>query len=142
MLMSTLWGIFGATWFLFALEELDVSPALVGVIAGIGGVSSFIGAVVATRATTRWGVGPVAIGSMVVAAIGNLFIPLAPAGAPLLAVLFLSGQQVFGDSAVTVSSSWSPPTCSARSMVVVLPTSSLTSRRDTRLKPVSSTVSS
>src|SRR4029079_7374268 len=64
MLMSTLWGIFGATWFLFALEELALSPALIRVIAGLGGASSFVGAVVATRATKRWGVGPVAIGSM------------------------------------------------------------------------------
>jgi MFS family permease len=102
MLMSTLWGIFGATWFLFALDELDVSPAMVGVIAGVGGASSFVGAVVATRATKRWGVGPVAIGAMLLAALGNLFIPLAPAGAPLLAVLFLFGQQIVGDSAVTV----------------------------------------
>jgi hypothetical protein len=34
--------------------------------------------------------------------LGNLFIPLAPAGAPVLAVLFLFGQQIVGDSAVTV----------------------------------------
>jgi MFS family permease len=102
MLMSTLWGIFGATWFLFALEELEVSPAMIGVIAGVGGASSFFGAVIATRATDRWGVGPVAVGAMLVAAVGNLFIPLAPAGAPLLAVLFLFGQQLIGDSAVTV----------------------------------------
>jgi MFS family permease len=102
MLMSTLWGIFGATWFLFALQELEVTPAMIGVIAGVGGVSSFFGAVVATRATARWGVGPVAIGAMLLAALGNLFIPLAPAGAPLLAVLFLLVQQLVGDSAVTV----------------------------------------
>lgn len=102
MLMSTLWGIFGATWFLFAIQELGVSPVMIGVIAGVGGASSFFGAVVATRATRRWGVGPVAIGAMLLAALGNLFIPLAPAGAPLLAVLFLLGQQLVGDSAVTV----------------------------------------
>jgi predicted MFS family arabinose efflux permease len=102
MLMSTLWGIFGATWFLFAIQELDVSPVMIGVIAGVGGASSFFGAVIATRATRRWGVGPVAIGAMLFAALGNLFIPLAPAGAPLLAVLFLLGQQLVGDAAVTV----------------------------------------
>ena len=78
-----------------------LAPALIGVIAGVGGASSFVGAVVATRATKRWGVGPVAIGAMLLAALGNLFIPLAPAGAPLLAVLFLIGQQLLGDSAVT-----------------------------------------
>jgi MFS family permease len=102
MLMSMLWGIFGATWFLFALDELAISPAMVGVVAGVGGASSFIGAVVATGATRRWGVGPVAIAAMLLAALGNLFIPLAPAGLPLLAVLFLFGQQLIADSAITV----------------------------------------
>ena len=60
-------------------------------IAGVGGASSFIGAVVATRATRRWGVGPVAIGAMLLAALGNLFIPLAPAGLPLVAIACLVG---------------------------------------------------
>ncbi len=102
MLMSMLWGIFGATWFLFALNELGVSPALVGVIAGVGGASSFIGAVVATRSTRRWGVGPVAIAAMLLAAVGNAFIPLAPAGLPIVAVACLVAQQLIADSAITV----------------------------------------
>ena len=102
MLISILWGVFGATWFLFALGELGVSPATIGVIAGVGGASSFIGALVATRSTRRWGVGPVAIGAMLLAAVGNLLIPLAPAGMPLVAVAFLLGQQLVADSAVTV----------------------------------------
>lgn len=102
MLMSTLWGIFGATWFLFALRELDVSPTMIGVIAGVGGASSFIGAVLASRSTRRWGVGPVAIGAMLLAALGNLLIPLAPAGLPFVAILFLLWQQLVADSAVTV----------------------------------------
>lgn len=102
MLMSMLWGVFGATWFLFALEDLGVGPALVGIVASAGGASSFIGAVVATRATKRWGVGPVAIAAMLLAALGNAFIPLAPAGIPILAVLFLLAQQLIADSAITV----------------------------------------
>ena len=80
MALAALWGIFGATWFLFVLEDLQLSPAVLGVVAGVGGASSFIGAVVASRATQRWGVGPVAIGGMLLAAVGNAFIPLAPAG--------------------------------------------------------------
>jgi hypothetical protein len=31
-----------------AIEELDVSPALIGIIAGVGGASPFVGAAVAT----------------------------------------------------------------------------------------------
>jgi MFS family permease len=102
MLLASLWGIFGATWFLFALEELGLGPALVGVIAGVGGASSFIGAVVASRSTRRWGVGPVAIAALLLSALGNLFIPLAPAGLPLVAVACLFAQQLIADSAVTV----------------------------------------
>jgi MFS family permease len=102
MALSALWGIFGATWFLFVLEELDLGPAILGVVAGVGGFSSFIGAVVAARATRRWGIGPVAIWAMVLSAIGNAFIPLAPAGLPLLAIGCLVMQQLVADSAVTV----------------------------------------
>jgi len=102
MLMSMLWGIFGATWILFAFEELEITPTMVGVIAGVGGASSFIGAVVAARSTRRWGVGPVAIGAMLLAALGTMLVPLAPAGLPIIAIFFLLWQQLIADSAVTV----------------------------------------
>lgn len=102
MLLSALWGVFGATFFLFALETLGLSPALVGIVAGVGGASSFIGAVVAARSTRRWGIGQVAIAAMLLSALGNLFIPLAPAGLPLIAVACLVAQQLIADSAVTV----------------------------------------
>ncbi len=102
MSLAGLWGIFGATWFLFVLDDLQLGPAVLGVVAGVGGASSFIGAVIATRATRRWGVGPVAIGAMLLAAVGNAFIPLAPAGLPLVAVGCLVMQQLVADSAVTV----------------------------------------
>lgn len=102
MALSALWGIFGATWFLFVLDELQLGPAVLGVIAGVGGLSSFIGAVVASRATRRWGIGPVAIVAMLLSAVGNAFIPLAPAGLPLVAIGCLVMQQLVADSAVTV----------------------------------------
>jgi MFS family permease len=102
MALAGLWGIFGATWLLFVLDELRLNPAVLGVVAGVGGASSFIGAVVATRATRRWGIGRVAIGALVLSAIGNAFIPLAPAGLPLVAIGCLVMQQLVADSAVTV----------------------------------------
>jgi MFS family permease len=102
MALSALWGIFGATWFLFVLEELELEPVVLGVVAGVGGFSSFIGAVVASRATRRWGIGPVAVWAMLLSAIGNAFMPLAPAGLPLLAIGCLVMQQLVADSAVTV----------------------------------------
>ena len=65
---------------------------------GVGGFSSFIGAVVATRATHQLGIGRVAIVAMLLSAVGNAFIPLAPAGLPLLAVGALVMQQLVADS--------------------------------------------
>jgi MFS family permease len=102
MALHALWGVFGAIWFLFALDELRLGPATLGVIAGVGGASSFVGAVIAARATRRWGIGPVAVGAMLLAALGNAFIPLAPAELPLIAIGCLVMQQLVADSAVTV----------------------------------------
>jgi Na+/melibiose symporter-like transporter len=102
MAQSAMWGVFGAVWILFATQDLELGPAVIGLIAGIGGVASLAGAVVADRSTRRWGVGTVAIVAMLMAAFGNLLIPLAPAGAPVLAVILLCGQQLIGDSGVTV----------------------------------------
>jgi predicted MFS family arabinose efflux permease len=102
MSLHVLWGIFGATWFLFVLDELGLGAAALGVIAGVGGFSSFIGAMVATRSTQRFGIGPVAIVAMLLAAVGNAFIPLAPAWLPLIAIGCLVIQQLVADSAVTV----------------------------------------
>lgn len=102
MALHALWGIFGATWFLFVLDELRLGPAVLGVVAGVGGVSSFVGAIVAGRATRRWGIGPVAVMAMLLAAVGNAFIPLAPAALPIVAIGCLVMQQLVADSAVTV----------------------------------------
>ena len=100
--LAAMWGIFGATWMLFVVEDLQLDPAVIGVIAALGGFGSLLGALLAARATARFGVGNVVIASMFGAAIGNLLIPLAPAGLPLVAIACLVGQQLIGDTAVTV----------------------------------------
>ena len=102
MAMATLWGVFGAIWILFAVDELGLGPAAIGIIAGFGGLSSLVGAVIAERVTRRLGVGRAAIASMLVASVGFALIPLAPAGIPVLAFGFLVGQQLIGDGAVTL----------------------------------------
>ena len=68
MAMATLWGVFGAIWILFAVDELGLGPAAIGIIAGFGGLSSLVGATIAERVTRRLGVGRAAIASMLVAA--------------------------------------------------------------------------
>lgn len=102
MTLAAMFGVFGAVWFLFVLEDLKISAAILGVIAAVGGVSGFVGAVVASRATARWGIGPVAIAAMLLTALGNAFIPIAPASLPLVAIGCLVMAQIVGDSAATV----------------------------------------
>ena len=102
MTLAAMFGVFGAVWFLFVLEDLKIGAAVLGVIAAVGGVSGFVGAVVATRATRRWGIGPVAIAAMLLTSLGNAFIPIAPAALPLVAIGCLVMAQIVGDSAATV----------------------------------------
>ena len=102
MMHHVLWGIFGGTWLLFATQELGLGPAEIGLVAAVGGVASFSGAVAAHRSTRRWGIGRVAIAAMLILALGNAFIAFAPAGIPLLALGCLLIQQTVGDSAATV----------------------------------------
>ncbi|MGI8929551.1 MAG: MFS transporter [Candidatus Limnocylindrales bacterium] len=102
MAMAGLWGVFGATWYLFAFDVIGLDAATIGVIAAAGGASSLVGAVLASRLGRRVPLGRLLMGTMLMAALGHLFIPLAPVGAPLIAIAFFLGQQLIADSAATV----------------------------------------
>jgi MFS family permease len=101
MASAAMWGIGGALWYLFAIEELGLDAAAIGLIAAVGGVSSLFGAVLTARATTRFGAGPVLVGGAFFTALGSLFVPLAPVGAPLVAIAFLVANQLVTDPAAT-----------------------------------------
>jgi MFS family permease len=100
--LGAMWGIFGATWMLFTTRELGLDPAVIGLVAALGGAGSLAGALVAERAARRFGLGRLVVWSLVLVAIGNLMIPLAPVGLPLVAIALLVGQQLIGDTAATV----------------------------------------
>jgi MFS family permease len=97
-----LWGAFGAVYLVFATEELGLGPATIGLIAAVGGISSLVGALIATRTTRRIGVGPAILVGLTAFTLGNALIPLAPAGSAVLAVAFLVGQQLIGDIGATL----------------------------------------
>ncbi len=100
--ISMIWGIFGTTWWLFTVDELGLGPAALGIVAAVGGVASLVGALITKPATQRWGVGPVVIVALVLSTISNLFVPLAPVGAPLIAITLLILAQLLGDSSLQV----------------------------------------
>jgi Na+/melibiose symporter-like transporter len=101
MASHAMWGVFGALWYLFAIQDLKLDAAAIGIVAAVGGISSLFGALLTTRLTGRFGVGRVLLVAMLVGMLGSYWIPLAPVGAPLLAMAFLIGQQLITDPAMT-----------------------------------------
>jgi MFS family permease len=101
MATAATWGVFSATWYLFAIDELGLDAAAIGIIAAVGGISSLFAALITARATHRFGVGPVLIGGILFGILGFFFVPLAPVGFPLAAMLVLIGQQLVTDPGMT-----------------------------------------
>jgi MFS family permease len=97
-----LWGIFGTVYLLFATQEVGLGPAVIGIIAGLGGLGSLVGAAAAGRVAGRLGLGRTMLLGLVGFTIGNALIPLAPSGAVVVGAALLIGQQLVGDSAGTV----------------------------------------
>ena len=85
---------------LYVNQEVGFDPGILGMIFAVGGVSSFLGAMIADR-LPRFGVGAVMVASLLLATVGDAFVPLATA-ANTVGVLFLVGQQIVADSALTV----------------------------------------
>ncbi|WNG25508.1 MFS transporter [Cystobacter fuscus] len=89
-------GFFLSLYMVYTLETLGLTPATVGVIIGVGGVGSFVGALLA-RPMVRRGLGPAMGFSLLVGQGANLLIPLAgEAGAWSIPLLVL--QQLLGDA--------------------------------------------
>jgi predicted MFS family arabinose efflux permease len=102
MIAFTLCGSFmAALYTLFALRDLGLTPAELGIAIGCGGVGALIGAALAERCASRWGTRRTLIGALIVTALMQLLIPLAPP-VPWIAMTFLIATQVIGDGAMTV----------------------------------------
>ena len=86
---------------LFALSDLGLSAAELGVTIGCGGIGGLAGAVLARPAAVRWGERRTLIGALVAGGVVQALIPLAPA-APVVAMTFLIVTQVIGDGALTI----------------------------------------
>lgn len=97
-----LWGIFGTVYLLFAIQDVGLGPAAIGIIAGLGGLGSFIGAATAGTVARRVGLGRAMLIGLVGFTLGSALIPLAPSGAVLVGAALLIGQQLIGDSAGTL----------------------------------------
>ncbi len=93
-------GLIGTVFLLYVNQEVGFAPGILGMIFAVGGVSSFAGAMIAGR-LPRFGIGAVMVASLLFAAIGEAFTPLATA-VNAVGVLLLVGQQIVADAALTV----------------------------------------
>jgi predicted MFS family arabinose efflux permease len=94
-------GFFGALYVLFAIQELSIPPAILGLLIAAGGVGALLGAATAERASRRIGIGRTAILAFWARSATALLTPLAPAVAPWGALFLFTGQ-LAGDFALMI----------------------------------------
>ena len=103
MATAATWGVFSATWYLFAIEELGLDAAAIGIIAAVGGLSSLFAALItharndALRRWARWS--SAASSSACSASSSSRFAPVGHAARWRWP--FLIGQQLVTDPAMT-----------------------------------------
>lgn len=91
----------GTLYTLYGIRELGMGPALIGVLIGLGGVSSLVGSLLVQRVVRRFGIGAALIGNLSVIGLMAMLIPLA--GGPLwTATAIMAASQLFGDASWTI----------------------------------------
>ncbi len=109
---SFLGNFFAPLYSLYAIRELGLGPAAVGLTIALGGASSLAGALLAERALRRFGLGPTLIGTLGLSTLTALLIPLAgffapqPTGTAFFSVglVLLGTAQALGDALRTIYS--------------------------------------
>ena len=86
-------GMYGAQVVLYMSQGLGFEPGVLGMIWAVGGLSSFVGALLAPYATRRLGTGRAMAGGLAFFALSMLMIPLAR-GATIFSALLLLLQQL------------------------------------------------
>jgi MFS family permease len=94
-------SFYGVLYTLYLIEDLQLSPLLLGIVVSAGGVGSLVGSLFAQRAIRRFGLGPTLIWTAAGASAVGILTPLA--GGPLvLAVAMVLIPQLFGDGLQTI----------------------------------------
>ncbi|QBD76871.1 MFS transporter [Ktedonosporobacter rubrisoli] len=93
-------GMFvGTLYALYVVNDLHVAPGWLGLIVATGGLSSLLGAWIAERVISQFGIGPTIGGALLLYGLIGLLIPLAQ-GPMLIVILLLFMSQLLGDIAV------------------------------------------
>ena len=89
-------GAIGAFYVLYLIRDLQVSPAVLGIVVGCGGAAAFAAAIVTTRIAAVTPAGPGMIIGIAAAALGHVLLPLAGlfVGTWLVIPLLVLGQLI------------------------------------------------
>jgi MFS family permease len=102
--MATLcfsYGLLGPLYLLYAIRELHLGPAQLGVVIAMGGVGAMIGSTLAPMISRRLGIGRTLWLSSITLGLGIACLPLAH-GSVTVAMGFLIAQQLLGDTSTAV----------------------------------------
>jgi MFS family permease len=109
-------SIFTVVYLLYLVRELHLGAALIGLMVSIGTVGALLASMVAKRAQVRFGLGPSALGSSVVKAIGFGLVAVAGGPAPVLVATLVAGfflvffgLQVFNIDVISFRQQTTPP---------------------------------
>ncbi len=94
-------SFYGVLYTIFLIQELHLSPFLLGLVVSAGGVGSLLGSLVAARVIGRFGLGPTLIASAILASAIGVLTPLAQ-GPLLVATLMVFIAQFVGDGIQTI----------------------------------------
>jgi MFS family permease len=94
-------SFYGVLYTLFLIDDLHLTPFLLGIVISAGGVGSLVGSLFAARAIRRFGLGPALIWTATGAAALGILTPLAQ-GPVLLATIMVFIPQLFGDGLQTI----------------------------------------
>lgn len=90
-------GFFAALYSVYAINVLHLSPGLIGVIIGVGGIGALLGATLSPISCRVLGLGPTIVFGFVTSAVSAFFVPLA-AGSVMTKTAMMMAAQLLGDS--------------------------------------------
>ncbi len=100
-LAALCYSTFSTLYMLYVVDELRFRPGVLGMIFAVGGISSFVTSIAATRVIGRFGEGRALVLGAILQGIAWICVPAAR-GATMLAAALLIAQQLFGDAGGTV----------------------------------------
>jgi predicted MFS family arabinose efflux permease len=95
-------GFLQTLYYLFAIRTLGIGTGVIGLLVGLGGVGSLLGALANRPLVQRWGLGRIILGGAFLRSALGFLLP-ASALVPGAGPLFLGLGQLFGDAAATVT---------------------------------------